>query len=100
MSYTTLETNNFYRRLGVWGPLNARTLSTARIYRHRRAFMLNLMANRICISVAGTVPEDGVPDMTRLTVLDEEVINKNLRLRYDKDRIYVSFSVAHSAAEI
>lgn len=53
--------------------------------------MLNLMANRIFILVAGTVPEDGVPDMTRLTVLDEEVINKNLKLRYDKDRIYVSF---------
>lgn len=40
---------------------------------------------------SGTIPENGVPDMTRLTVLDEEVINKNLRVRYEKDRIYVSF---------
>ncbi|CAH0550688.1 unnamed protein product [Brassicogethes aeneus] len=39
-------------------------------------------------SSTGTVPENGVPDMTRLTVLDEEVINKNLRLRYEKDKIY------------
>ncbi|EFA06086.2 hypothetical protein TcasGA2_TC008923 [Tribolium castaneum] len=34
------------------------------------------------------MPDDGVPDMTRLTILDEEVINKNLKVRYEKDRIY------------
>jgi myosin-15 len=34
------------------------------------------------------MPDDGVPDMTRLTVLDEEVINKNLKVRYEKDCIY------------
>ncbi|KAG5877421.1 hypothetical protein JTB14_012905 [Gonioctena quinquepunctata] len=39
-------------------------------------------------SSIGTVPEDGVPDMTRLTVLDEEVINRNLRVRYENDKIY------------
>lgn len=39
----------------------------------------------------GTVPDGGVPDMTRLTVLNEEVINKNLKVRYNQDRIYVSF---------
>lgn len=43
------------------------------------------------IFFVGDLPEDGVPDMTRLTVLDEEVINKNLKRRYEKDKIYVSF---------
>ncbi|KAL1512529.1 hypothetical protein ABEB36_002110 [Hypothenemus hampei] len=36
----------------------------------------------------GTMPEEGVPDMTSLTVLDESIINKNLKLRYLKDNIY------------
>lgn len=49
--------------------------------------------NDVMFFFSGTIPEDGVPDMTRLTVLDEEVINKNLRVRYENDRIYVSFSV-------
>ncbi|XP_017776835.1 PREDICTED: myosin-I heavy chain isoform X2 [Nicrophorus vespilloides] len=39
-------------------------------------------------SSVGSVPDDGVEDMTRLSALDEEVINKNLRVRYEKDRIY------------
>ncbi|CAH1102828.1 unnamed protein product [Psylliodes chrysocephalus] len=39
-------------------------------------------------SSTGTVPENGVPDMTCLTVLDEEVINKNLKIRYENDIIY------------
>ncbi|KAJ3648825.1 hypothetical protein Zmor_020597 [Zophobas morio] len=39
-------------------------------------------------SSTSAMPDDGVPDMTRLTVLDEEVINKNLKVRYEKDRIY------------
>ncbi|XP_022913849.2 unconventional myosin-VIIa [Onthophagus taurus] len=39
-------------------------------------------------SSSATVPDGGVPDMTRLTVLDEEVINKNLKERYVKDNIY------------
>ncbi|GJQ79160.1 Myo22 [Trypoxylus dichotomus] len=39
-------------------------------------------------SSTGTVPEGGVPDMTRLTILNEEVINKNLKERYVKDHIY------------
>jgi myosin heavy subunit len=42
-------------------------------------------------SSTSAMPDDGVPDMTRLTVLDEEVINKNLKVRYEKDCIYVSF---------
>jgi myosin heavy subunit len=39
-------------------------------------------------SSTSAMPDDGVPDMTRLTVLDEEVINKNLKVRYEKDCIY------------
>ncbi|KAF7267243.1 hypothetical protein GWI33_019512 [Rhynchophorus ferrugineus] len=39
-------------------------------------------------STVGMVPDDGVPDMTRLTVLDEAVINKNLKVRYKNDKIY------------
>lgn len=41
------------------------------------------------------MPDEGVPDMTRLTVLDEAVINKNLKVRYKKDNIYVSFSIEY-----
>lgn len=48
---------------------------------------------KIIFFVTGDLPEDGVPDMTRLTVLDEEVINKNLKRRYEKDNIYVSFLI-------
>ncbi|XP_044265761.1 myosin-I heavy chain [Tribolium madens] len=39
-------------------------------------------------TATSSMPDDGVPDMTRLTILDEEVINKNLKVRYEKDRIY------------
>lgn len=37
------------------------------------------------------VDEDGaVPDLTLLSFIDEKQINTNLRLRYSKDKIYVS----------
>ncbi|KAF4519964.1 hypothetical protein B566_EDAN005464, partial [Ephemera danica] len=36
----------------------------------------------------GTHPEHGVPDMTWLSDIDEEGINKNLHVRYDQDNIY------------
>uniref|UniRef100_A0AAR5PAA7 Myosin motor domain-containing protein n=1 Tax=Dendroctonus ponderosae TaxID=77166 RepID=A0AAR5PAA7_DENPD len=39
-------------------------------------------------SSVGTMPEEGVRDMTSLTVLDEAIINKNLKVRYKKDNIY------------
>ncbi|KAL3287093.1 hypothetical protein HHI36_001577 [Cryptolaemus montrouzieri] len=42
-------------------------------------------------SSTGALPDGGVQDMTWLTVLDEEVINGNLKIRYEKDQIYVSF---------
>lgn len=35
---------------------------------------------------------EGVPDMTVISDIDEDGINKNLRARYSKDLIYVSFS--------
>ncbi|XP_059481618.1 myosin-I heavy chain isoform X3 [Neocloeon triangulifer] len=36
----------------------------------------------------GSRPEFGVPDMTMLSDIDEEGINKNLHVRYDRDQIY------------
>lgn len=33
----------------------------------------------------------GVPDMTSISDIDEDVINRNLQTRYSKDHIYVSF---------
>lgn len=36
------------------------------------------------------LPDGGVQDMTWLSVLNEDVINGNLKLRYEKDQIYVS----------
>lgn len=47
----------------------------------------------IFVFFSATVPDGGVPDMTRLTVLNEEIINKNLKVRYNEDRIYVSFFI-------
>lgn len=38
----------------------------------------------------GYIPEDGVPDMTVMSDINESGINKNLRVRYGKDNIYVS----------
>ncbi|KAH6924637.1 hypothetical protein HPB50_020870 [Hyalomma asiaticum] len=35
--------------------------------------------------------ELGMPDMTALSRIDEDTINNNLRTRYRKDKIYVSF---------
>ncbi|XP_076313801.1 unconventional myosin-VIIa-like isoform X2 [Tachypleus tridentatus] len=36
----------------------------------------------------GRRPEDGVPDMTVISDIDENGINTNLKVRYDKDEIY------------
>ena len=46
----------------------------------------------------GARPEDGVPDMTVISDIDEYGINTNLKVRYSKDRIYVSTNVhVHSS---
>lgn len=42
------------------------------------------------ISPAGASPKDGVPDMTIISEIDEYGINENLRVRYKKNKIYVS----------
>lgn len=39
----------------------------------------------------GCSPEDGVPDMTVISGIDEKGINTNLKNRYNRDNIYVSF---------
>ena len=49
-------------------------------------------------SVSGSRPEDGVPDMTVISDIDEAGINRTLHVRYDHDRIYVSFSRWRAAA--
>jgi len=33
----------------------------------------------------------GVPDMTSISDIDEDVINRNLQIRYSDNHIYVSF---------
>jgi len=33
----------------------------------------------------------GVPDMTSISDIDEDVINRNLQTRYSENHIYVSF---------
>ena len=38
----------------------------------------------------GYLPDDGVEDMTILTNIDEYGINKNLKIRYAQNNIYVS----------
>lgn len=39
----------------------------------------------------GASPEDGVPDMIVISEIDENGIAVNLKTRYTKDQIYVSF---------
>ena len=38
----------------------------------------------------GVDMDDGVPDMTVISDIDEHGINKNLQKRYKKNKIYVS----------
>lgn len=40
--------------------------------------------------LTGARPEDGVPDMTVISEIDEYGINTNLKVRYRQGRIYVS----------
>ncbi len=48
----------------------------------------------LVISIYGFVSgSKGVPDMTVISDIDEDGINKNLQARYSKDLIYVSFSL-------
>uniref|UniRef100_A0A182NL98 Uncharacterized protein n=1 Tax=Anopheles dirus TaxID=7168 RepID=A0A182NL98_9DIPT len=36
----------------------------------------------------GSTPDKGVPDMTCISDIDENGINRNLKVRYDRDQIY------------
>lgn len=42
----------------------------------------------------GTRGENGVPDLTLISNIDEVGINRNLQVRYDKQQIYVSFTLS------
>uniref|UniRef100_A0A182XXJ2 Uncharacterized protein n=1 Tax=Anopheles stephensi TaxID=30069 RepID=A0A182XXJ2_ANOST len=49
----------------------------------------------------GSTPDKGVPDMTCISDIDENGINRNLKVRYERDQIYVSFYktiICHSLA--
>lgn len=50
----------------------------------------HLRRNRLLFSRSGARPEDGVEDMTVISEIDEKGINVNLRVRYNRDQIYVS----------
>lgn len=38
-----------------------------------------------------SLPDKGIPDMTCISDIDEQGINRNLKVRYQRDEIYVSF---------
>lgn len=45
----------------------------------------------VCLlNYTGYRPEDGVPDMTIISNIDEQGINTNLKTRYKREQIYVS----------
>lgn len=41
--------------------------------------------------MGSTAADKGVPDMTCISNIDELGINRNLKVRYERDEIYVSF---------
>ena len=45
---------------------------------------------------SGATPNDGVPDMTVISEIDEYGINTNLKVRYKQGRIYVSLNLSIS----
>jgi len=49
--------------------------------------------DKILCLIAGMRPQDGVPDMTVISDIDEYGINQNLHVRYQKDLIYVRTSI-------
>lgn len=53
-----------------------------------------------CSLSTGASPEDGVPDMIVISEIDENGIAVNLRARYTKDVIYVSFLKIRLIADI
>uniref|UniRef100_A0A182U4Q6 Myosin motor domain-containing protein n=1 Tax=Anopheles melas TaxID=34690 RepID=A0A182U4Q6_9DIPT len=41
-----------------------------------------------CHGRIGSTPDKGVPDMTCISDIDENGINRNLKVRYERDQIY------------
>lgn len=52
--------------------------------------VLMLLIVLFCV-VAGLTPDAGLPDMTVISDINEKGINRNLKVRYDRNQIYVSF---------
>ena len=48
----------------------------------------------VCLHGSGATPNDGVPDMTVISEIDEYGINTNLKVRYKQGRIYVSLNLS------
>lgn len=46
----------------------------------------------ILLGCLGSQPNMGVPDMIAISDIDENGVNHNLKVRYQRDQIYVSFS--------
>lgn len=43
--------------------------------------------------VGSTTPDKGVSDMITIPDIDETGVNRNLKVRYERDEIYVSISL-------
>lgn len=52
-------------------------------------FHISLYYLSFFFTLAGAQPEDGYPDLTMISNLDEKGINLNLSTRYKRDEIYV-----------
>jgi myosin heavy subunit len=53
---------------------------------HKLTFLKFFFPGRV-----GSTPDKGVTDMTCIPDIDENGINNNLKVRYQRDEIYVSF---------
>lgn len=60
--------------------------SVCRKYVYKLTNCVFLLSGRM-----GSTPDKGVPDMTCISDIDENGINRNLKIRYQRDEIYVSF---------
>ena len=53
-----------------------------------KIFVLFIILSGV-LAGGGCRPSDGVPDMTVISDIDSQGINKNLKVRYERDQIYV-----------
>ena len=63
-------------------------------------FSLIILTFVMSVQLIGWRPEDGVPDMTVISNIDEKGINTNLKVRYDREQIYVSPLQSMSSLEL